>query len=171
MTMRGVARTLGVSLATVQHHFATKERLWRAAVDRVTADAIERRDQMEPDDFAGRLATFLDLRRPGLLPALLSDRSSGSRERLDYLAARLGDAAAEPTRRLRALSEDGVIRPVDERALFALLTIGVGAIAGATEAVEVIYGFDLTTDEGRRQLSESLADILGLGLLRRDDPT
>ena len=32
LTMRGVARTLGVSLATLQHHFPTKDALWRAAV-------------------------------------------------------------------------------------------------------------------------------------------
>ena len=33
LTMRGVSRSVGVSLATLQHHFPTKDALWRAAVD------------------------------------------------------------------------------------------------------------------------------------------
>lgn len=167
--MRGVARSLGVSLATVQHHFPTKDALWRAAVDHLTDDAIERRSHLEVTDLAGKIATFLEpgSGRPGLLPALLADRAAGSPERLGYLAQRFAAAIVEPSARLDALQAEGVTRGFDQRALFALITIGVGSIAGASDAVKAIYGYDLGSEPGRTELAKGLADIIGLGVLRR----
>jgi AcrR family transcriptional regulator len=169
LTMRGVARTLGVSLATVQHHYPTKDALWRAAVDHLTNDAIERRSHVDPSDLAGKIATFLEpgSGRPGLLPALLSDRAPGSAQRIGYIAHRFSAALVEPSERLRALEADGTTRHVDHRALFALISIGIGSIPGAAAAVDSIYGFDLTTEHGRADLAAGLADIIGLGILRR----
>ncbi len=169
LTMRGVARTLGVSLATIQHHYPTKDDLWRAAVDHLTDDAIERRSQVDPTDLAGKISTFLEqgAARPGLLAALLSDHSPGSPDRVDYIAGRFTTALVEPTERLRSFEADGVTRQFDHRALFALITIGVGSIAGAADAVKTIYGFDLSTERGRTDLATGLADIIGLGVLRR----
>lgn len=172
LTMRGVARSLGVSLATVQHHYPTKDALWRAAVDQLTNTAIERRNHLDPTDLAGRIAHLLEQEavRPGLLPTLLADRSSGGSERIAYLAERLTAALVEPTEHLRALEADGITRHVDHHALFALITIGVGSIAGSAEAVDTIYGFDLSSQRGREELAAGLADIIGLGILRRDGP-
>ncbi|MFK8026286.1 MAG: TetR/AcrR family transcriptional regulator [Ilumatobacter sp.] len=169
LTMRGVARSLGVSLATLQHHFPTKDTLWRAAVDHLTDEAIERRSHLELTDLAGRLATFLeqDGARPGLVAALLADRSPGGSERIAYVASRLADASADPLARMRELNTAGAIRPIDERALFALITIGVGSIAGSAEATHRAFGFDLTTDQGRHELAAGLADIIGLGVFSR----
>lgn len=169
LTMRGVARTLGVSLATIQHHYPTKDDLWRAAVDHLTDDAIERRSHVDPTDLAGKISTFLEqgAARPGLLAALLSDHSPGSPDRIDYIAGRFTTALVEPTERLRSFEADGVTRQFDHRALFALITIGVGSIAGAAGAVKTIYGFDLSTERGRTDLATGLADIIGLGVLRR----
>lgn len=169
LTMRGVARALGVSLATLQHHFPTKDALWRAAIDHLTDESIERRSHLDVTDLAGRIATFFEpgAGRLGLLPALLSDRSSGSDERIAYIARRFGAALVEPSERLRQLEGDGVTRRFDERALFALVTIGIGSIAGASDAIESIYGYDLGTEEGRTELARGLADIIGLGVLRR----
>jgi AcrR family transcriptional regulator len=169
LTMRGVARALDVSLATVQHHFPTKDALWRAAVDHLTDDAIERRSHLEVTDLAGKIATFLEpgSGRPGLLPALLADRAAGSPERLGYIAQRFDAALVDPSARLQTLEADGVTRSFDERALFALITIGVGSIAGASDAVKAIYGYDLGSEQGRTELANGLADIIGLGVLRR----
>ena len=172
LTMRGVARSLGVSLATIQHHYPTKGELWCAAIDHLTDEAIERRSQVEPDDLAGRIATFLqhDEGRPDLLTSLLSDRAPGSAERIGYIAERFADALVEPAQRMRALERDGTLRPIDHRALFALISIGVGSIAGAADAVKTIYGFDLATERGRTDLAAGLADIIGTGILRRPAP-
>lgn len=169
LKMRGVARTLGVSLATLQHHFATKDVLWRAAIDHLADDTIERRSHVDPDDLAAKIASFLDPKfgRPGLMPALLSDRADGSPERIDYIAERFTAALIQPTERLRSLEAGEVTRPINGRALFALVTIGIGSIAGAPDAISTIYGFDLATPGGRTELAEGLADIIGLGILYR----
>ncbi len=169
LTMRGVARKLGVSLATLQHHFPTKDALWRAAIDHLTDETIERRSHLEVTDLAGRIATFLEPSsgRPGLLPALLSDRATGSPERIAYITERFSAALVEPRERLRRLEADGVTRRFDERALFALVTIGIGSIAGASNAIDSIYGYDLGSEDGRNELAAGLADIIGLRVLRR----
>ncbi|MEL6892077.1 MAG: TetR/AcrR family transcriptional regulator [Actinomycetota bacterium] len=169
LSMRGVAREVGVSLATIQHHYPTKDALWRAAIDHLTDDAIERRSHVELTDLTGKIAVFLEQAagRPGLLPAVLADRSPGSAERIEYLTERFTDAMAEPSERLRSLEAAGLTRQFDHRALFALITIGVGSIAGAADAVKSIYGFDLATERGRNELAHGLGDIIGLGVLRR----
>ena len=164
-----IAAEVGVRRQSLLHHFPTKDDLWRAAVDELNADAIERRSNVDPRDLAGRLETFLEpgLGRPGLLPALLDDRSPGNQERLAYLVARLADAADEPTKRMQEFEANGVIRAVDQRALFLLTTIGIGAIGGSADATRAIANFDLTTSDGRRRLARGLADIIGLGILPR----
>lgn len=169
LTMRGVARALDVSLATVQHHYPTKDALWRAAVDHLTNDAIERRSHVDPTDLPGRIERLLErgAGRPGLLAALLSDREPGSHERIAYIAERFSAALAEPGERLRALEAEGVTRHFDHHALFVFISIGIGSIAGAADAVNTIYGFDLSTERGRAELAAGLADIIGLGILRR----
>ena len=169
LTMRGVARSVGVSLATLQHHFPTKDALWRAAVDHLAQDSLERRSQVVPGDLAGKIATFLGPHsaRPGLLAGLLFDHAPGSAQRIEYLARRFRGALVEPTERLRVAEAAGEVRVVDHRAFFALITIGIGSIAGASDAVRSIYGFDLETERGRQDLAAGLADVIGLGLLRR----
>lgn len=169
LTMRGVARSVGVSLATLQHHFATKDALWRAAVDHLAQDSLERRNQVDHRDLAGKIATFLGptSARPGLLAGLLFDRAPGSGERIEYLSRRFRSALVEPTERLRAAEADGEVRDVDLPALFALIAIGIGSIAGASDAVRSIYGFDLDTEQGRQDLAHGLANIIGLGILPR----
>jgi len=167
--MRGVARTLGVSLSSIQHHYPTKDDLWRAAVDDLTSDAIARKRRRELPDLAKSIATLLEeqSRRPGLLAALLTDTDDGCTERIAYLARSFSESLAGPTEEIRGLQELGLIRPVNARAFFALMTIGIGSIAGAPDALEGIYGFDISTEEGRTEIATALADILSLGLLTR----
>ena len=169
LSMRGVARTLDVSLSSIQHHYPTKDDLWRAAVDHLTTDAIARRSDSELPDLARAISTLLEEQssRPGLLAALLTDTDEGSAERIAHLAESFRRSLVGPTERLKGLEELGLIRPVDASAFFALMTIGIGSIAGAADALNGIYGFDITTDAGRTEFAAALADILSLGLLQR----
>ncbi|MEM8620558.1 MAG: TetR/AcrR family transcriptional regulator [Actinomycetota bacterium] len=169
LSMRGIARTLGVSLSTVQHHYPTKDALWRAAVDRLAATTIDRQRSTDLHDVAGSIATELEKHRhqPGLVMALLSDTDEGSSERIDYLAKRFSTMLARPAQELDELEQQGLMRPVNADALFALMAIGIGAIAGAAPSLEVIFGYDVTTDTGRKEFANDLADILVLGLRPR----
>ena len=70
-----------------------------------------------------------------------------------------------PTERIRALESSGTIRPIDHRALFAFIPIGVGSMAGATDAARTIYGFDLVSQRGRTELAMGLVRPI----VRHDD--
>lgn len=167
MSVRGIARSLGVSLATVQHHFGTKNELWRSAVDHYFTAIEEQRSALPEGDLADRIRMALEVssERPGFFAALLGDRSPGAEDRLAYLAQRFRDLFTEPNRLLAELQQRGRARQVDPNVLMVLVAIGVGSIAGAPDAVRTIYGFDLTDSDERDRLATALADIIGNGLL------
>jgi len=169
LTMRGVARRLGVSLASLQYHHATKADLWRAAIDGFFADAADHHGQVDVADLARSISVFLQqgARRPGLVAALLTDRSEGSEERLAYIADGFAANTEQAHRKLEALQSSGTVRPLDPKVMFALTTIGIGSLASAGGAVKAIYGFDLENDEERDRFAAAVADIIGHGLLKR----
>ena len=166
LSMRGVARSMGVSLATVQHHFGTKAELYRAAVDYTLADADRQRAMESRRDLNQRIRNLLDVSsaRPGLLAAFLGDRSDGHQGRLAYFAERFKTLFAEPAETLAELQDQGPGRDVDPEALMVLLTIGISSIAGAPEATRAIYGIDLTSPTSRNDLADALTDIIGKGI-------
>ena len=166
LSMRAVARSLGVSLATVQHHFGTKADLYRAAVDYTLADA-DRQRALEPRrDLNQRIRNLLDVStaRPGLMAAFLGDRSLGHEDRLVYFAERLNEVLDDPVRTLADLQAGASARPVDANALMILLIVGISSIAGAPEAARAIYGIDLISPDERNRLADALTDIIGHGI-------
>lgn len=169
LKMRGVARSLGVSLATVQHHFPTKDSLFRAAIERLAEETMARWETTEPDDLMGVIEGNLEgaSRRPGLQAALLTDQSDGHQERLELYQQLFRVARERSRERARSLTEAGVTRTYDIDALFLLLTVGVGSIAGAAHSVKTLYGIDLDSESDRRRLAGAIADILGFGVLPR----
>ncbi len=60
VTVRAVAADAGVALQTVRNHFATKEDLFLAAAERITARIESVRWAVEPGDIDGALAALLD---------------------------------------------------------------------------------------------------------------
>lgn len=169
LTMRGVARSLGVSLSSVQNHFATKADLWRAAVDKVRFEAVQRRAQVDVFDLRAAILGILEEqdRHPGLLASLLTDQGDGSTERIAYVSETLRSILELPTERLRELEEMGHTRSFDVEAFIALMTIGIGSMTAAPNALQAIYGFDISTEDDRSRLAGALADILALGLQAR----
>ena len=166
LSMRGVARSIDVSLGTVQHHFGTKDELYRAAVDHTLADADRRRSLEPRRDLAQRIRNLLDVSsaRPGVLAAFLGDRAPGHEDRLVYFSSRFAELFDQPAEILLELQPGGVGRTVDPEALMVLLTIGISSIAGAPEAARAIYGIDLDEADDRSRLADALADIIGNGI-------
>ena len=171
--MRAVARSVGVSLAAVQHHFGTKAELYRAAVDYTLADADRQRALASERDLNQRIRNSLDVSsaRPGLLAAFLADNSPGHEDRLAHFAQRFNELFDDPAKELADIQAGGLGRPVDPRALMSLLTIGITSIAGAPEAMRTIYGIDLTSPAERNRLADALADIIGNGLFETPTTT
>lgn len=167
--MRGVARAVGVSLGAVQHHFATKELLWRAAMDAFLSEVrIDVGDENDPD-FIAVIEKLLaqGSARPGLLAAILSDRAAGSSDRLAYVAERFAAQTNASQVLVERYSVAGDIRPIDARVLLMLLGIGISSIAGASESMQLVYGYDLDDPDDRATVANAIADIIGLGLLPR----
>ncbi len=175
-SVRGLAKEVGVTHGTVQHHFPTKDDLWRAIVDEVLVPELselrETRDESAPVD--ARVGAILGARiraaasRPGLPGTVLLDASEGGRERLAYLAA-----ALEPFQSSRGGAMDaaasGRLRSVDPAALRALIGIGLPLLASAHEALRIMLGIDLDDAEQREAFADGLTDILLHGILPRGD--
>jgi len=166
LTVRGLARSYGVSLATVQHHFGTKRQLWQAAVTHYVNSISDMRVP-EPDrTLTKRIRTALDAsgQHPGLLAALLGDRSEGYEWRLEYLSRQLAPMLAEAAEDVAREEAAGNLRSFDNQVLQILIVVGIGAIAGAPEAVHKMFGYDLNAPAERAHLADALADIIGFGL-------
>lgn len=172
LSMRGVARTLGVSLGAVQHHFRTKAELYRAVVEYALADADRQRSMEPARDLRQRIRNALDSSsaRPGLFAAFLGDRAPGHEERLAHFAEQFRALFAEPAETLAELRPSGAARPVDAEAFMVLLTIGISTIGGVPEAVRSIYGIDLTNEDERNRIADGLADIVNNGILDASAP-
>ena len=56
------------------------------------------------------------------------------------------------------------------RALQVLVFVGIGAIAGAPEAVFELFGYDLADDSDRAKMAEALGDIIGFGIYSNRPP-
>ncbi len=169
LSMRGVARAAGVSLATVQRNYPTKDELWEGAVDHYM-DGLEEPSLAEPGDpLALMIERFLGFNstHPGLVTAIFTDRAPGHEERHGYVAGRLSARHERSLALLGDLQDHGVMRRVDGRALLLFLNMGLGAISSAPAATNLIYGFDLEDLAERSRLAAALADILRLGLEAR----
>lgn len=169
LSMRGVARELGVSLSSVQNYFATKDELWRGCVDFLAQEFQSDTGDSEVEPLGQSLDAMLKRHttRQGLVFQLLTDNEDGFEERLDYLAEKFASILRVPFQRLKELQDIGLVRAIDGDAFFSLVTIGIGAISGAAPALERVFGFDITTDDGRKKLAADLADIITLGVLER----
>jgi AcrR family transcriptional regulator len=60
VTLRGVAKDAGVALQTVRNHFAGKDELFRAAVERIGKGIQSVRFAVEPGDVDGAITTLVD---------------------------------------------------------------------------------------------------------------
>ena len=60
VTIRGVARDAGVALQTVRNHFASKDELFRAALERLDAEIRSTRFAVEAGDVGGAITTLVD---------------------------------------------------------------------------------------------------------------
>ncbi len=171
LSMRGVAREIGASLATVQRHFATKEDLWRGAVDDFL-DGFDPPGLSVARDGSMLVASIEQLldqagAHPGLIGSLIADRSAGHEERWAYLRDRMTGRHQQALETIETLQGEGLMRLVDVDALLMLMHVGVSSMASTPPSAKNVYGFDLEDASERRRLAEALANILQFGLAPR----
>ncbi|HET9060875.1 MAG TPA: TetR/AcrR family transcriptional regulator [Acidimicrobiales bacterium] len=184
LALREVARALGVSLPTVQRHFATREDLWRACVDAALAEVSS---DLSPRLSPGELSPG-ELRPAGLRPAepsteeLLRAQVKRSVTRPRFTAAMTQGGGLDGTAYLldqakplvgqgRALVQQaidtGALRAVDPSALVALVGLGIGSLASSREGLRRLHDLDLDDPAQAERFVDSLVDILLYGLLPR----
>lgn len=177
LVLRDVARRLGVSLPTIQRHFATKDELWRACVDAVMDDVPVRAD-LDPNvplDFNERVTEFLRnlINRTALYPhataAMWNDADPGSDERLDYLAARMAPFVETARNRFSVAVGMNVFRDIDPDVFFALMVLGVSSLGRSKFALRRLFDIDLDNPEERETFSNALTDIFLNGLRTQPD--
>lgn len=169
--MRGIARDAGVSLATLQNHFRTKEVLWKAVVDELIVPEEELgRELVDPVTTVHavvrhRLASAVH--RPGLAGRLLTDGSAEGEVVLDYLVEATSEGRARDLETLAAAAHQGLLRPIDPDAVVALVGIALPALSSSKNAVRKLLDRDLEDDDDRERLATAIADILLFGLVPR----
>ncbi len=156
VTIAAVAADAGVSAQTVLNHFESKEGLFTAAAARFSADLAGAREQSQPQDAAGAVASLmdqfeasgdgnvrlalLDERIPAVKAALDDGRSFHQEFLADVFADRLPRSAAERRRALAALHAATDVYPwkllrrdlgLGRRAAQQVITEMVEAIASA----------------------------------------
>lgn len=183
MSVRALARDLGVSQSAVQHHAATKQDLLFAVIDEVVVPSLMITGQgvaslagagggssSSSSSVQGSVRRLIRARVDGLVAhggivlSVMSDRSRGSDERRARLVAALEPARIAALGALGALARSGAIRPVSVAARTALTIAAIPALAQAWFMLERIEpGLDVDRDA----VLDEITDLLVLGLLAR----
>lgn len=182
MSVRALARDLGVSQSAVQHHAATKQDLLFAVIDEVVVPSLMITGQgvaslagagggsSSSSSVQGSVRRLIRARVDGLVAhggivlSVMSDRSRGSDERRARLVAALEPARIAALGALGALARSGAIRPVSVAAWTALTIAAIPALAQAWFMLERIEpGLDVDRDA----VLDEITDLLVLGLLAR----
>lgn len=172
MSVRELARELGVSHNLIPQRIGSKERLWFEAVDRgfgalavALAEAIQ--EQADEADDVMRLRALVvrfieaNARRPALL-RIINQEATSPGPRLDHLFSQyiepVRDFGSELLRRLEA---DGKVRSANVSLLYYLMTHGA---CGPFTLVGLAEHFSDTGGDPRAH-AEEVASIIFDGLL------
>ena len=171
-SIRGLAREAGVTHGTVQHHFPTKQALWRAVVDEVIVPGIEVALSRLSDDASGGVEAVIATRlrqaltTQGLSGAVLLDNTDGGLERLTYLADATQTSRADGNTQIQSLAAAGALRPVNPTAISAL-DIALFCLGSATDALRTFLDIDISDDQQREALVAGITDIYLYGVIPR----
>lgn len=134
VSFRTLGTALGVNATAVYRHFRDKDELYRAAVDRLYAEALARVDRAEPSwrarlaQYATALAhTFIEAPAIGQLAPLIDGRGAGELASIDFL--------------LEALEEAGLAEPD--------IVIAYSAFSGHTLALSAGMAREISRESGR----------------------
>ncbi|MEM9190703.1 MAG: TetR/AcrR family transcriptional regulator [Myxococcota bacterium] len=169
-SVRAIAAAAGVSHGTVQHHFPTKEDLWKAIVDEVVVKSGRRGPIASPPESmneAVQARIEAAFSRPGFAGAVLHENTPDAAPRLEYLRDATRPLQEENRRRLEMAVRAGLLREVDVITLMILFSMGLSSIATAPAALRILFDVDLNDRDQRAALVAGVSDILLYGLLPR----
>lgn len=174
LSLREVARRLGVSLPTLQQHFPTKDVLYRGCIDEILSNVpvVANSGLADSKDNAPPLLSnvirfFIErtVGHPRATAALWNDDGPGCEDRLRYLYERAAPRADFARQNLKAGISVGVFRQIDPDVFIALVALGMSSIATAHYPLQRMFGMDLDREEDRARLVNALTDILLYGIV------
>jgi AcrR family transcriptional regulator len=169
-SVRELNQALGVSHNLINRRFGSKERLWRAAVDRWFGELV---DTLAPSaslagagDPLDRLREFVvnfievNARRPEMARLMNIEASLGG-PRLDYIFERFITPCLLPAAALAAkLQAEGRMRPVPIGTMFFLITHGATAPAAHRPLAALLGIADPTDAATARVHARTVAELL-----------
>ncbi len=166
---RDIADRAGVHHPLITYHFKNKERLWRAAADRVFRDfniSLVKAMADVPDvDPRARAETFIRTyvryshRQPALHKMILQESSYPS-ERLDWLVhAHLKPLfqLVEPS--LRQLQDLGIAPPGNSGLLYNMIRVSAGGLLALALEIRGTTDIDLEMEEDLEQLADMIVRV------------
>lgn len=173
MSMRTLARDLGVSHNVIPQRFGSKEELWHAAVDWGFGGLVETiKDAVDPDqtDALEHLRTAIrqfllySAKHPELLGIMNAEGSVDS-PRLDYIFnTYIGPATAPLTALLDVLAKEGRIRRVSAHSVHFLLAHGGGAPFTLTPLMQRFLDTEHGGAATASEHADFVADLIVAGL-------
>lgn len=163
---REIAERAGVHHPLITYHFKNKDRLWRAATDRIFRDfniaLIKKVSEVPESDPRGRAEIFIRTyvqyahAQPALHKIILQESSQPS-ERLDWLVERhLKPLFGEVVGYLKELQRIGVAPHGNPALLFHMIRVSAGGLLALALEIKATSGIDFD-DPG--ELDE-LADMI-----------
>jgi len=170
----------GVAQSVVLYHYATKEELWRAAMDRLfqRVHAEFRRDRNVLQDLSSvdrlkvwmRQLVFSSAAHPELGRVIMSEGAAGG-PRLKWLINRhLGIDYELYELHFRRAMDDGAIRKYATLPLTILVHAAATMLFNLSPLVEAVYGRSPLDDEVVADQADMVVDIIFNGLLNRTPP-
>jgi TetR/AcrR family transcriptional regulator len=167
----------GVAQSVVLYHFATKEELWRAAMDRLfqRVHAEFRRDRNILQDLSSvdrlkvwiRQLVFSSAAHPELGRVIMSEGAAGG-ARLKWLISRyLGIDYELYELHFRRAMDEGVIRKYPTLPLTILVHAAAAMLFNLSPLVEAVSGHSPLDDEVVADQADMVVDIIFNGLLNR----
>lgn len=172
-SLRTINRELGVSHNLVYQRFGTKEELWRATVDFAFGGLVDEirnafdptiSDPLEQLRAGVRRFVIYSARHPDLL-ALMNIEGGQDTERLRYVFDNyIGPSQVWTFRLLDHLAATGVIRPIEHRTFFFLVTHGGAAPFTLVPLAELFDPSSPDDPEWIEQHADLVATVLVEGL-------
>jgi TetR/AcrR family transcriptional regulator len=177
MSVRDLARELGVSHNLVRHYYGSKEDLWRAALEHGFATStrelvalIESSTRSSDWETAVREsvkgAITLLARYPQVTAILVQESARGG-PRLDFLFDRYMKPFADLLSRLLGERKTRPPSQIDPRAALLFLFSGMTALFTHGGLVAKLGGFVPTSDRQLSRYAESIAELIAHGLRDR----
>jgi len=174
MSVRDLARQVGVSHNLVHHHYGSKWALWQASLGHALAapgrellalvEAQGRARDWEVAHHAGIAGAVLLFARNPAVARIMADESARGGPRLDFLFERYIAPFARLLERLVDGAPARVKRRLDPRAAMLFLFAGMTAPFALGGLAAKLDGTPATTEEDLERFAATVAELLAHGL-------